>query len=126
MMKRIMGNIDLMKSVRAAYKAREAFDVHNTRRHREQTSLKDKVKAMWFCLKEGFFVNHTSEGENDITSYSSCGKTMKVTPSLIDGYSKGVAKFKLVFKERLFKYFGQHETCIESEDDEDDEELGVC
>ena len=70
-----MGNLDLTKSVRATYKARKAFGVHNTRRHREQTSLKDNIKAMWFCLKEKFFVNH-SQGET-ITSYSSCGKTMK-------------------------------------------------
>lgn len=121
MMKKIMANLDLMKSVRSAYKAREAFDVHNTRRHHEQTSLKDNFKAMWFCVKEGFFQDSSEDKDTIITSYSSCGKTMKVTPSLINGYHKGIAKFELVFKERMFKYFGHNDSYIESEDDEDEE-----
>ena len=53
--KRLMGNLDVLSSARATYASREAFDHHTTTKHKEQSSLPDQIKGMWFCVNNGFF-----------------------------------------------------------------------
>ena len=48
---RIIGNLDLFRSVRHIYKSKNGFDVHGTRRHSVQSVFQDQLKGAWFCLK---------------------------------------------------------------------------
>lgn len=50
-----MGNLKLLSSTRGAYSNPQAFDHHPTAKHKEQTPFPDRLKGMWFCLKNGFF-----------------------------------------------------------------------
>ena len=90
MCERLMGNIDLMKSVLNTCKNPDSFDVHHTSRHSEQDPFPDQLKAAWFFLSKEFFTNKKrkeilalpvdKKGQFD-------GKTSK---KVVDVYERGV------------------------------------
>lgn len=55
MCKRLMGNLNLLDSVRTAYSNKEAFDNHPTTKHKEQSSFPEQIMGMWFCIQNKFF-----------------------------------------------------------------------
>ena len=46
---------NLLQNKRKMYKAREAFDVHNTVKHHKPSSKHDQLKVRQFSLREDWF-----------------------------------------------------------------------
>ncbi|CAB4012756.1 Hypothetical predicted protein [Paramuricea clavata] len=46
MCQRLMGNLDILGSTRNAYASRQAFNIHPTTKHTEQSSFPDQVKDL--------------------------------------------------------------------------------
>ena len=61
MCERITSSIDIFKAVRKMYSSRKGFNEHSTEKHSVPNSFKDQLKGMWFCLKNDFFFNESSE-----------------------------------------------------------------
>ena len=52
---RIVGNLNLVESVRKSYTGKKAFNEHTTKRHSIPSSLPDQLKGAWYCIKFGLF-----------------------------------------------------------------------
>jgi hypothetical protein len=46
---------NLLEMNRAMYKSRDAFDIHNTKKHKKPSSIYDQLKVAQFALKEEWF-----------------------------------------------------------------------
>lgn len=46
---------NLLEMNRAMYKSRDAFDIHNTKKHKRPSSIDDQLKVAQFALKEEWF-----------------------------------------------------------------------
>jgi hypothetical protein len=99
-----MGNIDLLKTCRAAYKSRESFDVHHTSRHSEKTPFLDQLKAGWFCLTKEFFV---SKGRKyvQVVHVEKGASLDKLSSQVISSYEKGVEIIERDMKTKLYECF---------------------
>ena len=105
MCQRIMGNIDLLKSCRAAYKDKESFDVHHTSRHSEKSSFPDQLKAGWFCMTKEFFANQRRKEVRTIPLGKKGILQDKISSKVIFSYEKGVEKIKKDLKVKLYECF---------------------
>lgn len=105
MCQRIMGNIDLLKSCRAAYKSRESFDVHHTSCHSEQSPFPDQLKAGWFCLTKDFFANRGRKEVKAIPLGKKGAFQDKISSKVVSSYDKGVQIIKDNFKSKLYECF---------------------
>ena len=104
MCKRLMANVQILGQVREAYTDKSAFDVHVTKKHKEQDPLPDQLKGMWFCLKEKFFI--PQKGNKVVNKYSVNGKKEgSVRSSLTDVYPKGVKKIQELFDGKMYELF---------------------
>ena len=105
MCERLMANLDMLKSIRRAYMAKEGFDIHPTSRHSVSSALPDQFKGAWFCLKKGFF--KTSERE-EVECYpleNGCCASGKVPRNLLNLTVKGKEKIKGHFEAKLYECF---------------------
>ena len=79
-------SINLLEANRQMYKGREAFDIHNTRKHKKAPSVYDQLKVAKFAMKEEWFV---SKGREVVLKYAwadkKCGEGEKVQNKCIDG-----------------------------------------
>ena len=66
MCEHLMGNLDMLTSIRRAYMAKDAFDVHPTSRHSIPSPLPDQFKGARFCIKKGYF---KVQGRSDVECY---------------------------------------------------------
>ncbi len=104
--RRIMANIQFLQNVRSTYSNKDAFDVHPTKRHQEQSPFPDQLKGMWFCLKEGFF--DYAQGRKEILQ---CPKQAdstqpKCVPNpCVSVYQKGIKKVQENFNRKLHECF---------------------
>lgn len=105
MCQRIMGNIDLLKFCRAAYKSRESFDVHHTSRHSEPNPFFDQLKAAWFYLSKKFFANKGWKIVNVIPLGKKGAFQDKLSSKFINSYHKGVKIVTWDFKTKLYECF---------------------
>ena len=99
-----MANVQLLGYVRHAYSAKEAFDVHPTKKHKEQTPFPDQLKGMWFCLREGMF-EFVDGRENAISFPIEAGKPTLIRKSNVSIIEKGTAKVKENFSRKLHDCF---------------------
>ena len=101
-----MANIQFLQNVRNTYSNKDAFDVHPTKRHKEESPFPDQLKGMWFCLKEGFF--DYVQGRTEILQ---CPKQPDSTQpkyvpnSCVSVYQKGIKKVQDNFKRKLHECF---------------------
>ena len=105
MCERLMGNLDMLTSIRRAYMAKDGFDVHPTSRHSIPSSLPDQFKGAWFCVKNGFF---KVQGRSDVECYpvdNNCSASGKLTRNLLDVSVKGREKIKTNFEAKLYESF---------------------
>ena len=107
MCQRLMGSIDLFKTTRAAYTAKEAFDVHSTYRHSVPDSYRDQLKGAWFCLHNDLLL--PSESENEMPKClpvdGKGGKDGKVSKCFLEVQEKGCKKIADNFKTKLYECF---------------------
>ena len=67
-------NVSLLEGTRDMYKSREAFDIHNTKKHCTPGSMYDQLKVAQFALQEEWFVN---KERNDAKMYPWAGHPCK-------------------------------------------------
>ena len=67
-------NVSLLEGTRDMYKSREAFDIHNTKKHCTPGSMYDQLKVAQFALQEEWFVN---KERNDAKMYPWTGHPCK-------------------------------------------------
>lgn len=107
MCKRIMGNLNLLGSVRRVYSQPDSFNYHQTTKHKVQSSLPDVIKGMWFCLRNQFFKVSNGRIALELPLRSTVKDRKKVRKSLIEVISKGEEKVKKKLKEKLHESFLQ-------------------
>ena len=98
-----MANIQLFGQIRKAYADKEAFDVHPTSKHKEQDSMPDQLKGMWFCLKERFV--QPEKGNTTITKFNVQGRREGTIKSIRDVYQKGIEKIEQKFDQKMYECF---------------------
>ena len=101
-----MANIQLLQNVRSMYSNKDAFDVHPTKKHHEQSPFPDQLKGMWFCLREGFF--DYSQGRTEIfecPKQPDSTQPKYVPKSCVSVYQKGLKKVKDNFNRKLHECF---------------------
>ena len=88
-------SINLLKADRQMYKGREAFDIHNTKKHKKPPSVYDQLKVEKFAMKEEWFV---SKGREVVLKYAcadkKCNEGEKVQSKCIKAMEKGELKAK--------------------------------
>ena len=105
MCERLMGNLEMLTSIRRAYTAKDGFDVHPTSRHSIPSSLPDQFKGAWFCLKKGYF---EVQGRSEVECYpleTTCLASGKLARNLLDVTVNGREKIKTNFKAKLYESF---------------------
>lgn len=104
MCQRLMGNLDILGSTRNAYASRQAFNIHPTTKHTEQSSFPDQVKGMWFCVQNGFFELSGSDVPNE---YPLKGPAIQkhVPKMLMQVKEKGEDKVREKFEGKLHECF---------------------
>ena len=105
MCQRIMGNIDLFKSCRAAYHSKESFDIHHTVRHSEKSPFPDQVKAAWFCLTKSFFAHRGTKEVRAIPVGKKGIYNGKISRKVMNPYEKGVEIIQQNFESKLCNCF---------------------
>ena len=129
MCKRLMGNLNLLRSVRSIYSQPNSFNYHQTTKHKTQSALPDVIKGMWFCIRNKLLQDQlVSQGsiplELPLRRTNEVPK--KVRKCFIEVTSKGEKKVKDKLKEKLHESFPLFRlTSLESvlEQEEDIEEL---
>lgn len=129
MCKRLMGNLNLLRSVRSIYSQPNSFNYHQTTKHKTQSALPDVIKGMWFCIRNKLLQDQlVSQGsiplELPLRRTNEVPK--KVRKCFIEVISKGEKKVKDKLKEKLHESFPLFRlTSLESvlEQEEDMEEL---
>ena len=103
----LMGSIDLFKMTRAAYTAKEAFDVHSTSRHSVPDCFRDQLKGAWFCLQKELLL--PSEAEDDVPKCllvdGEGGKEGKVSKCFLEVQEKSCKKITDNFENKLYECF---------------------
>ena len=102
MMQQMMANIDLFTATRESFHSREAFSVHSTSCHREQSPYPDQLKATHFILKNKF-VKPNLERRN-VSKFPN--ESSSVSNSNIDAYNVGRKKVEENFERKLYSAFG--------------------
>ena len=105
MCERVMGNLDLFRTVKKAYKARDSFNIHHTTRHSVQSSFPDQLKGSWFCLQQEFF---KCKGRKEVKCYPPSGKDVpsgRLPANLTDVYEKGQRKIAAAFTQKRYESF---------------------
>lgn len=99
-------SVNLLEMNRNMYKNREAFNVHNTRKHEKPSSFYDQLKVAQFVLKEQWLMN---KDRKDVLKYSwgeKKGKSSdKVPAKCINAIEKGNTKASGEFNSFLQRKF---------------------
>ena len=99
-------SINLLEANRQMYKGREAFDIHNTKKHKKPPSVYDQLKVAKFAMKEEWFV---SKGREVVLKYAwadkKCDDGEKAQSKCIDVMEKGELKAKEEFNSFLERKF---------------------
>ena len=101
MCERIMGNLDVLGSVRRVYS--EPFHFHQTTKHKEQISRPDVVKGMWFCLVNHFF--EPGKVAMEFPLGSTTAQRKQISKSCMDVVTKGEKKVEDKFHSKLHESF---------------------
>jgi len=94
---------NLLEMNKSMYKSRDAFNVHNTKKHKKPSSIYDQLKVAKFAIREAWF---TSKERGIITKYP-WGETRvkqgdKIAEKYVNALAKGDKK-----AEKEFQYFLQ-------------------
>ena len=103
MCERIMGNLDVLGSVRSTYS--DPFHFHQTTKHEVQSLIPDVVKGMWFCLTNHFFNASTGSIVVEFILGSSTGQRKPVSKFCMDVVMKGEKKVREKFESKLHESF---------------------
>ena len=103
MCERLMGNLDILGSVRRAYVS--PFNYHQTTKHKEQSSLPNVVKRMWFCLANKFFAMSPGKVPVEFPLKSVPVPSKPVSKVCMAVIRKGEKKVKDKFKSKLHENF---------------------
>ena len=103
MCERIMGNLDVLGSVRGTYS--DPFHFHPTTKHKVQSPLPDVVKGMWFCIANHFFSAPTDSVVMEFPLSSATGQRKPVSKLCMDIVMKGEGKVKEKFQSKLHESF---------------------
>lgn len=99
-------NTNLLEMIRTMYKSRDAFDIHNTNKHKRPSSVHDQFKVAQFALKEQWF---EEKGRKTVLKYPWADKKFKpgdlVSPRYINSYQKGCEKAKIEFPGFLHRKY---------------------
>ena len=91
-------SINLLEPNQQMYKGREAFDIHNTKKHKKLPSVYNQLKVAKFAMKEEWFV---SKGREIVFKYAWADKKYnegeKVQSKCIKAMEKGELKAKHKF-----------------------------
>jgi len=82
-------SVNLLEMNRNMYKHREAFNVHNTKKHKKPSSVYDQLKVAQFALKEEWFVN---KGRTTVKAYSWSNHTCKEGEMVPKKYQNALEK----------------------------------
>jgi hypothetical protein len=97
---------NLLEMSRAMYKSRDAFDIHNNKKHKKHSSIYDQLKVAQFALKEEWF---EEKGTETVEKYPWADKKLKpgelVSPRYINSYQKGQEKAKIEFPGFLHRKY---------------------
>ena len=99
MCERLLGNLDILGSVRRAYVS--CFNYHQTTKHKEQSSLPGVVKGMWFCLPNKFFAMSPGKVPVEFPLKSAPVPSKPVSKVCMAVIKKGEKKVKDKFKSKL-------------------------
>lgn len=102
MLKRLMANVELFGTTRAAFRAREAFNVHPTTKHTEQDPFPDQIKAMQFILRKKFL--KPDIGRNTVEKFNGKGA---ISSSNVDAYAAGKKKVQDNFNRKFYSIYGK-------------------
>ena len=107
MCQKLMASLDLLGSVRKVYSNPSAFNYHQTTKHKEQSSMPDVVKGMWFCLANKFFKVSVGKVALEFPIKSSTASVARkpVSKSSMGVLEKGEKKVKEKFKSKLHENF---------------------
>jgi hypothetical protein len=100
-----MANLDMLGSVRGAYSGPKAFNYHQTTKHKEQSSLPDVLKGMWFCLANRFFQMSVGGVPLEFPIKHPTGARKPVSKFCMEVIRKGEKKVKDQFKSKLHESF---------------------
>lgn len=99
-------NVSLLESTREMYKSKEAFDIHNTKRHCTPGSMYDQLRVARFALQEEWFVN---KQRKDAKMYPWAGHPCKEGDIVPNRYlnilKSGDEKAKEEFTSFLYRKF---------------------
>jgi hypothetical protein len=98
-----MGNLDVLGSVRRSFT--EPFNYHQTTKHKEQSSLPDVVKGMWFCLTNNFFTASSGKVAMEHPLKSATVPRKPVSQVCMGVVKKGEKKVKDKLKSKLHESF---------------------
>ena len=105
MCQRLMANLDLLASVRNVYSDPKAFNYHQTTKHKEQSSLPDVVKGMWFCLTKKFFEVSAGKVPLEFPISDTAAARKPISNSYKEILKKGEKKVVEKFKSKLHESF---------------------
>lgn len=90
--------VNLLEMNRTMYKNREAFNIHNTKKHQKPSSMYDSLKVAQFALRENWFA---SLGREEVKKYSDAPVQLKYIDPLTMGNKKAKEEF-ISFLHRKF------------------------
>ena len=100
------GSVDLVSTIKNAYKGPKAFNDHSTTRHSVSSPLPDQLKGTWFCVRKGMFGMNSTDEEVSDRENSVEGFEMEEVPKMcINVDEKGWQKLNDGFKKKLFDLF---------------------
>ncbi len=98
---RLDGSIDVISTIKDAYRGKEAFGDHTTTRHSVASPLPDQLKGAWFCVNKQLFTPTVAKS-SEVAGMCS---TETVPQSLLDVEEKGCKKMKANFQKKMYDLF---------------------
>ena len=99
-------SVDLLELNRNVYKSRQAFDIHNTRKHRVPDSTYDKLRVAQFALREKWSEDNDRK---EVLKYPwgnvQCKEGEPVPKKYIDALEKGDTKAEKEFRPFLYRKY---------------------
>ena len=88
------------------FMSKQNFNVHPTKKHKEQDPLIDQLKGMWFCLRED--IVSCIEGRKVVKVFpldGSNAREVQLPKACCEVYKKGCTKIEKEFKKKLHECF---------------------
>ena len=104
-LKVISGNLEVFSAVRFAYKSKQAYDIHGTKKHSEADPLFDQLKVAWWCRRNKFFCFDPERKRVQVLDYNGAPRYEFLPRNLTEIYAQGRQKLKQLFKQKMFESF---------------------